>query len=79
MIDFTWKLTLPSAQKGLSDIIKQLEEHNLNQLQRIRTRLDAFLNLFCMNIPGLAKSINNVPWFSYHDFIDVDTLSKLCK
>lgn len=70
-------MSLRSDQKGLGDVIPPtLEEHNLNQLQRIPTRLDAILDLYCTNKPGLLKSINTVPGFSDHDLIVVDIMIK---
>ena len=45
---------------------------NLEQQQKLPTRADRVLDLFCTNKPGLTKSIHVIPGLSDHEIVCVD-------
>ena len=58
------------CKKGLcSRLMNTLGEGELHQLQRVCTREDSILDLFCTNKPSFVKSIDTIPGISDHDGI----------
>ena len=61
----------PSICQKVIDI---LNEYELTQLQKSPTHMEAILDLFATNKPGVVKSINNGPGISYdHNIIIIDS------
>jgi hypothetical protein len=59
-----------STKKGVCKrVMDIISDFHLHQLQREPTRQDAILDLFCINKPGLVKSIQTIPGISDHDGI----------
>ena len=66
-----------SPMQALADnLLSKMDDHDLVNLQHEAIRCDNVLDLFCINKPGLVKSVSTMPGFSDHSFILVDTVLK---
>ena len=53
-------------------LVSILADHHLHQMQRLPTRLDRILDLFCVNKPGLLRYTTTIPGISDHEIIVAD-------
>ena len=78
-IDWDSLTTKPNCRhKNICDKLLEISgEHNLHQVQKEATRLDANLDLLFTNKPDLIKETSVIPGTSDHSFVVIDTFHKL--